>query len=108
MRLGLVATLLAGMLVVAGLLAPPAHAATCANPVACENAKTGTADWMVDSPDDTIAGYTTDISSTPGGTVSFKVKTTATSYRVDIFRLGYYGGLGGRLVTSLTHTGAQT
>ena len=25
-------------------------------------------------------------------TINFKVKTPATKYRVDVFRLGYYGG----------------
>lgn len=91
---------------------PPALAAPCdapvVNKVACENTQAGTPNWMVDSPDDTIVGFTTDISATPGSTVTFKVKTTATSYNVDIFRLGWYGGVGARQVGTASRTTAQT
>ncbi|MEO8681656.1 MAG: DUF4082 domain-containing protein [Vicinamibacterales bacterium] len=36
-----------------------------------------------------------------GDTVRFKVKTDAASYTIDVYRLGYYGGLGARLVASI-------
>ena len=32
-----------------------------------------------------------------GQTIRFKVKTTATNYHIDIYRLGYYQGNGARL-----------
>ena len=32
-----------------------------------------------------------------GGTIRFKVKTTASTYHIDIYRLGYYQGNGARL-----------
>jgi hypothetical protein len=35
-----------------------------------------------------------------GQTVTFKVKTTAAAYRIDIYRLGYYQGLGARKVAA--------
>jgi hypothetical protein len=35
-----------------------------------------------------------------GQTVFFKVKTTAASYRLDIYRMGYYGGDGARKVAT--------
>ncbi|WP_246084713.1 DUF4082 domain-containing protein [Pseudarthrobacter phenanthrenivorans] len=35
-----------------------------------------------------------------GQTVTFKVKTTASAYRIDIYRLGYYQGLGARKVAA--------
>jgi hypothetical protein len=76
-------------------------AAPVVNPVACENTQVGTADWQVNSDDPSIAGFTTDISAVAGGTVQFKVSTTAASYSIDIFRLGYYGGAGARRVTTL-------
>ncbi|HEX4705645.1 MAG TPA: DUF4082 domain-containing protein, partial [Pseudonocardiaceae bacterium] len=71
------------------------------NPVACENTQAGTPQWQVNSDDPTIAGFTTDISSTAGGTVQFKVDTNAASYQIFIFRLGYYGGVGARQVATL-------
>src|SRR5438874_8267849 len=79
------------------------------NKVACENTKVGTANWQINNADPSIVGYPTDISGTPGGTVQFKVSTTAATSEVDIFRLGYYGGTGGRKVATLpiTHTQNQ-
>jgi len=94
------------------LMAPAAAAAPCTAPVtnkvACENTQTGTPNWMVESFDDTIQGFTTDISAAPGGTVNFKINTNAVAYHVDIFRLGYYNNAGARLVTTLARNGAQT
>ncbi|WP_179956692.1 DUF4082 domain-containing protein [Amycolatopsis anabasis] len=94
-------------------LAPPAAAAgPCAVPivskVACENTKPGNPDWVVAAIDDSILGFTHDISYAPGNTVNFKVKTDASSYAVNIYRLGYYGGAGARLVQSLTRSTRQT
>ncbi|HEX3588715.1 MAG TPA: N,N-dimethylformamidase beta subunit family domain-containing protein, partial [Pseudonocardiaceae bacterium] len=109
----LIVQLVVGALVVAtavvvptlALGAPAAAADPCAapvaNPVACENTQPGTPDWQVNSDDPSIAGYTTDISSTAGGAVQFKVDTTASSYDIFIFRLGYYQGIGARQVADL-------
>ncbi|MFG3442169.1 N,N-dimethylformamidase beta subunit family domain-containing protein [Nonomuraea sp. NPDC047897] len=49
----------------------------------------------------TILGYTTDISVDKGQTVEFKVDTPATDYRVDIYRVGYYSGMGARYITTV-------
>jgi methionine-rich copper-binding protein CopC len=99
-------------LVAAGLVAAapaPARAATpCApvvNPVACENSKPGTSPSIWDIPgsgDASIQGFATDISTNLGGTEQFKIDTDATSYRIDIYRLGYYGGLGARKIAAIT------
>nr|WP_308258296.1 DUF4082 domain-containing protein [Saccharothrix obliqua] len=91
------------------LTATVANAAPCdapvVNKVLCENTKPGTPDWQVSSRDDSILGYTTDISATPGGQVAFKMLTNASSYTLDIFRLGWYGGVGARQVGSVSrHT----
>ncbi|MEV0595084.1 DUF4082 domain-containing protein [Nonomuraea cavernae] len=51
------------------------------------------------SPD--IQGYPTQISVNHGETIEFKVKTPATDYRLDIYRIGYYGGMGGRYMATV-------
>ncbi len=69
------------------------HGAT--NPITIENALTGNlpSEWDVNGiGDPSIQGFATDISVNRGSTISFKINTTATAYRIDIYRLGYYGG----------------
>ncbi|GGO65584.1 DUF4082 domain-containing protein [Nonomuraea cavernae] len=48
-----------------------------------------------------IPGYPTQISVNKGQTVQFKVNTGATDYRIEIFRLGYYSGLGARQMATV-------
>ena len=82
---------------------PPAGLAACANPVACENALAGSAPsaWQVDGGgDSTIQGYTTSMSVNKAATIRFKIKSTASAYHIDIYRLGYYQGNGARLQAS--------
>jgi hypothetical protein len=97
-----IAVLLAGV----GGVGSPAQADSCSpNPIVCENAKDGTPESVWDihgSGDDTILGFATDISVDIGQTVDFKIKTDATSYTIDIYRLGYYQGDGARHVDSVT------
>ena len=88
-------------------LATPARASCSspANAIEAENCLPGTAQttWDISGAgDSTIQGFTTDISANVGQTVSFKINTNATNYRLDIYRLGYYGGAGARLVTTVT------
>ena len=59
---------------------------------------------MSGSGDPSIQGYATQISVNRGSTVHFKVKTDATAYGLDIYRLGYYGGDGARLIASVSPT----
>src|SRR5467141_48862 len=84
---------------------PEPRAQSCgSNPIVCENNLTGNpqSDWDVTGAGDaTIQGFATDISVNKGSTVHFKVSTTAASFQVDIYRLGYYGGMGARKVVSL-------
>ena len=49
----------------------------------------------------TIQGFATDISVNRGQTVNFKIDTNATNYRLDIYRMGYYGGMGARKVATV-------
>ena len=101
------------LVLVAGLLVgvSPARAADpCAplvNPVACENSQPGTpaSTWDVSQAgSSTIQGFATDISANVGTTVHFKVKSPARSYRLDIYRMGYYQGNGARLIATVNPT----
>src|SRR5450755_934317 len=92
----------------AALLAvlPAAHskAASCANPVACENQLPGTPQsvWDSGNTNDTyIQGFADPFSVNVGGSINFKINTAASSYSIDIYRMGYYGGDGARLITSI-------
>jgi hypothetical protein len=74
------------------------------NPIACENSYAGNprAEWdLAGSGSPTIRGFATDISVNHGETVHFKINSPASSYRLDIYRLGYYGGLGARRVATV-------
>jgi hypothetical protein len=99
------------VLATAGMLlagASPAAAAPCdvpiANEIACENTKPGNpaSEWDVSGAGTAaIQGYATSISVNQGATVSFKVDTPASDYRLDIYRMGYYGGQGARRITTV-------
>ena len=76
-----------------------------ANAIVAENCLPGTpqSQWDISGAgDSSIQGFTTDISVNRGQTVAFKIDTNATNYKLDIYRLGYYGGAGARLVTTIT------
>ncbi|MBX5156363.1 DUF4082 domain-containing protein [Rhizobium sp. NZLR8] len=88
-----------------------AAAATASNAIVLENQKQGNpeSEWGIDGAGSTnIEGFATDISVDNGKTVSFKINTNSTNYRIDIYRLGYYGGMGARKVATMQHTGLQT
>jgi hypothetical protein len=71
------------------------------NPVACENRQAGTPEsvWDISGAGDaSIQGFATDISVNAGQNVNLKIDTTADTYTIDIYRLGWYGGNGARLV----------
>src|SRR5689334_8186385 len=99
-RFGLRALLICLALALGSFLIAPA--AGSANPITDENALTGTNGWEVPQADTpNIDGYTTTTSVAPGGTIGFRVSTNpaaANNYRIRIYRLGWYNGLGARLV----------
>ncbi|MBR1293788.1 MULTISPECIES: DUF4082 domain-containing protein [Bradyrhizobium] len=84
------------------------------NPIVLENQKQGTSPniWQIDPGADStkIQGFTTAISTNIGGTVQFKInnQTGNPNYRIDIYRLGYYGGNGARLITTVQHQAATS
>ena len=75
------------------------------NKIVCENSKPGTDPeiWDIEGAGaDSIQGFATDISVNVGQRIDFKIKTDASAYTVDIYRMGYYAGLGARKVGSVT------
>ncbi|MDC9835936.1 DUF4082 domain-containing protein [Rhizobium binxianense] len=90
----------------AALAAPVAAAAAAATPnkIALENLKQGNpiSEWGLEGDGGgTIQGFATEISTNIGQTVDFKIATDSTHYRIDIYRMGYYGGAGARKVDSI-------
>ncbi|HEY3556253.1 MAG TPA: N,N-dimethylformamidase beta subunit family domain-containing protein [Kribbella sp.] len=80
------------------LAAPPAECPKTWPTTTAENAKTGTADWVISTaanPD--LAAYLTKVSATCGDTVDLKV-TSGNNVSVVAYRMGYYAGLGAREV----------
>ncbi len=85
-----------------------------ADSVAVENTKPGTTDWKLNNPATMygdndlnpsdyaraeIQGYASLTSVNRGGAISFYVRTINTNaYTLSIFRIGWYNGLGGRLM----------
>jgi hypothetical protein len=103
----LIVVIAATAIVVAPTIGPASAADPCAPPVtnkvACENTKPGDppANWQINGiGDSTIQGFATSMSVNLGQTVNFKIKTPASSYHINILRLGYYGGDGARLIAS--------
>jgi hypothetical protein len=96
----------AAVLLAAGVLsvgsAPQALAAP--NAIQIENAKPGTPGWddFWSSPTpDAINGFGSKISVNHGDSLDLFVTTTAPSFTIDVYRTGWYGGVGARLVQSL-------
>lgn len=88
----------------AGVSAQPRCSDAGRDRIACENRLPGAPpeEWDVKGAGDpSIQGFTTSISAAPGEQVEFKVATDAAAYRLDIYRLGYYGGRGARLIATL-------
>ena len=77
-----------------------------ANPIVRENAQLGTSAWQIPfgrAATTQIQAYANTTSILPGGTIVFyvSVQMEGSPYSIDIFRLGWYGGFGGRLMTSI-------
>lgn len=69
-------------------------------PVSVENQILGTSAWQLAAGTNTtfIQGYADTASALPGDTVHLFISTKqTTSYDIDVYRLGWYYGLGGRL-----------
>jgi hypothetical protein len=73
---------------------------SAANPIQAENALPGTSAWyVVQAPPPSVEGYTSESSVAPGDVVHLHVSTAPVArYRVEVYRLGWYSGAGGRLI----------
>ena len=66
------------------------------NPIQIENSKPGTSDWILTKPHQyiEIEGYASATSINRGGSISFFVRNlVSTSYTLEVFRVGWYGGM---------------
>src|SRR5437762_6405485 len=83
----------------------PAPAAAQSNPIVIENQQPGTSQWQIpwgragtDSGGQ-IKGYASATSVDKGQNITFFVSTNpAQTYTIDVFRIGWYQGLGARLM----------
>jgi hypothetical protein len=75
------------------------------NPIQVENALPGAPvrAWLQPAvPPTNVEGYTSEVSVLPGEKVHFHVSTEeGEQYRIEVYRLGWYGGLGARLLACL-------
>lgn len=77
------------------------------NLIVCENQKPGNpaSEWQITGAgDSTIQGFATKFSVVPGETQQFKIDTDANAYTIEIYRLGYYAGMGARRVATIAPT----
>jgi Domain of unknown function (DUF4347)/Domain of unknown function (DUF4082) len=75
------------------------------NAIVLENQKAGTTAWQIPATNlatnDEISGYADATSINKGQALNLKVSLAqAGQYRINVYRLGYYGGAGGRLISS--------
>ncbi|HVW27172.1 MAG TPA: N,N-dimethylformamidase beta subunit family domain-containing protein [Polyangiaceae bacterium] len=71
------------------------------NPVAAENQQPGTIDWQITqaASNHEVEGYASTTSAAAGDVVTLFIDTSeAHTVRWELYRLGYYGGTGGRLM----------
>ena len=98
----------ASTLILASACAPPQTTmedacATPANEIVAENCLEGhpPTEWDINGyGDPSIQGFGTDIAIARGETIEFKIDTDSEDYRIDVYRMGYYRGMGARRVDS--------
>src|SRR5438445_7216830 len=92
---------------VGGILLPPATAvAQSSNPIVIENQQPGTSQWRIGTRGTDavgqIKGYASATSVNKGENITFFVSTNPSqTYTIDVYRLGWYQGLGGRLMQQI-------
>jgi hypothetical protein len=75
-----------------------------ANEIVAENCLPGdpATEWDINGyGDPSIQGFGTDISVAQGEAITFKIDTDSDAYRIDIYRMGYYGGMGARHIDTI-------
>lgn len=83
-----------------------ANAYALTNPIIEENAKPGTDRWQLtkvaEEVNAQIKGYASATSVNKGASITFYVSVrSARLYSIEIYRMGWYGGKGGRLMKSI-------
>ena len=77
------------------------------NPIIAENQNPGTTDWRINynigtfssDTNGEIKGYASATSVNKGDSINLHVSVNpAQTYAIDVFRMGWYGGAGGRLM----------
>ena len=102
-RRRLASGLLTTSVVAAICVGVPAGVAAAANPVVAENQQAGTSAWKLGSlvADDVtqqVKGYASATSVSQNASITFFVSVNPVqTFNLDIYRIGWYGGLGGRL-----------
>jgi len=93
-----------GVVLLCSLLAPLA----AANVITEENARPGTDQWNVHNRavNGEIEGYASATSVAPGETIRMYVNTVDPEYTIEVFRMGWYGGAGGRRMTDAVRRSA--
>jgi hypothetical protein len=78
------------------------------SPVATENQQPGSGNWAMwvggmpaDDVGKQIKGYASATSVNKGDSITFYISATAPTYTIDFYRMGFYQGLGGRLMQSV-------
>jgi hypothetical protein len=72
-----------------------------ANPIVAENCQPGSDGWIISNYLGDIEGYAAQPSINKGERLGLFVNTTAPRFDMYVFRSGYYGGLGGRLLETI-------
>lgn len=113
-RLGVSIGLITMSVLSLNLLSPSQSQATCAiplNPIDAENCNPGSTGWLLDLntmavSDDVngqIQGYASSVSVNKGNNINFHISVNPSqAYNIEIYRLGWYGGKGGRLMQTVT------
>ncbi len=93
------------------------HAAAQSNPIVLENQNPGTSSWRINFNIGTLAndvnnqikGYASATSVNHGGSINFHITVNpAQTYAIDVYRMGWYGGAGGRLMQSIANLNGIT
>lgn len=95
--------ILIAILAVIGFIPTPLFAT---NPIVQENQQPGSGGWVLLKPADDITmqikGYASATSVNQGDSITFYITVTpAQSYTIEIYRMGWYGGAGGRLMQEI-------
>ena len=84
-----------------------AWALAASNPIVIENRQAGSTGWQLSSKvssEDTneIRGYASAVSINKGQSITFYVTVNPTqTFNIDVYRVGWYGGTGGRLMQQI-------